>query len=375
MSSIIPFHLPSVTEKEEQYLLASLRSRKLAGDGPFTKRCHEWMRQNLRAEHPLLTHSCTAALEMAALLCDLGPGDEVIMPSFTFVSTANAVALRGAVPVFVDIRPDTLNIDEKKIAAAITAKTKAISVVHYAGVAAEMDTIMALAKQAGLLVMEDAAQGLLATYKGRMLGTLGDFGCLSFHETKNVVSGEGGVLLCRTAESAARAEIVREKGTNRSQFFRGQVDKYTWVDLGSSFLPSDLLAATLLAQLERAKDINGERLRLWRRYNDAFAGLESRGVHRPTVPEGIEHNAHIYYLITRSLEERGRLGMFLKERGVAAPFHYVPLHTSPAGRKFGRAAGDLSQTVDLSDRLIRLPLYAELTDVDTVIAHVLEFYR
>jgi len=370
----IPFHAPTLSDLEKSYVLEALTSGKLAGDGPFTKRCHEWLNANLKSSHTLLTHSCTAALEMAALLCDLKPGDEVIMPSYTFVSTANAVALRGATPVFVDIRPDTLNIDEKKIEAAITSKTRALFIVHYAGVAAEMDTILALAKERRLKVVEDAAQGLMASYKGRPLGTMGDFGALSFHETKNIVSGEGGALITRDEAPAARAEIIREKGTNRSQFFRGQVDKYTWVDLGSSFLPSDLLAALLLAQLERAKEITKVRFTLWSTYHQELKPLESQGIGLPTIPKECEHNAHIFSLITKSLDERTKLISFLKELGIAAPFHYVPLHTSPGGKKFGRAHGDLSQTVDLSERLVRLPLFSTLTNQNQVVEAVLKFY-
>jgi dTDP-4-amino-4,6-dideoxygalactose transaminase len=371
----IPFHTPALSELERTYVLESLASGKLAGDGPFTKRCSTWLCEQLSTQHVLLTHSCTAALEMAALLCDIGPGDEVIMPSFTFVSTANAVALRQAKPVFVEIRSDTLNIDENKIEAAITNKTKAISVVHYAGVSAEMDTILAIAKKHGLKVIEDAAQGLMSSYKGRALGTLGDYGALSFHETKNVVSGEGGALIIRDEEPAARAEIIREKGTNRSQFFRGQVDKYTWVDIGSSFLPSDLLAALLFAQLERAKALTAQRMKIWNFYQDTFRVLESKNIGRPSVPKECEHNAHIYYLMTRNLSERTKLIAHLKERDIQAPFHYVPLHTSPAGKKFGRANGDLSKTVELSERLVRLPLFSNLASEEKVATTVLEFYK
>lgn len=374
MTTPIPFHAPALSALEKSYVLEALSSGKLAGDGPFTKRCHAWLKENLKSPHALLTHSCTAALEMAALLCDLAPGDEVIMPSFTFVSTANAVALRHAVPVFVDIRPDTLNIDENRIEAAITPKTKALFIVHYAGVAAEMDSILAIAKKHNLKVVEDAAQGLMASYKGKPLGTMGDFGALSFHETKNIVSGEGGALITRDDADAARAEIIREKGTNRSQFFRGQVDKYTWTDIGSSYLPSDLLAALLLAQLERAKEITKLRLGLWTLYHEQLASLETKGVRRPTIPKECEHNAHIYSLITKSLDERTKLISFLKDQDIVAPFHYVPLHTSPAGKKFGRCHGDLKQTVDLSERLIRLPLFSNLTNQAKVVDAVLKFY-
>lgn len=371
----IPFHTPALSDLEKSYILESLNSGKLSGDGPFTKRCHAWLQDHLPAKHVLLTHSCTAAIEMAAIICELNPGDEVIMPSFNFVSTANATALRGAIPVFVDIRPDTLNLDEKKIEAAITPKTKAIAVVHYAGVAAEMDAILAIAKKHGLKVIEDAAQGFMASYNGRALGTLGDFGTLSFHDTKNIVSGEGGALITRSDTDAARAEIIREKGTNRSQFFRGQVDKYTWVDIGSSYLPSDILAALLLAQFERGKEITARRMKIWNYYQETFKSLDAKGIRRPTIPKECEHNAHIYQLITRSLDERTRLIAHLKTNGIQAPFHYVPLHTSPAGIKFGRTHGDLTQTVDLSERLIRLPLYSDLHSEARVAEVVLDFFR
>ncbi len=376
-SNLLRFNLPSITEREWAYVRQSLESRHLSGDGGFTHQVHAWLKDNTRSAHALFVHSCTAALEMSALLCNLKPGDEVIMPSFTFVSTANAVVLRGAQPVFVDIRPDTLNIDENKIEAAITPKTKAIFVVHYAGVACEMDSILALAERHKLKVVEDAAQGLMAKYKGRALGAMGDFGCLSFHETKNLVSGEGGALLVRHEELALRAEILREKGTNRSQFFRGQVDKYTWVDVGSSYLPSDLLAALLMAQLERAQEITQQRLKVWEIYHREFISLERHGVRRPFVPSNCEHNAHMYYLITNSLEERTHLIQFLKDLKIQAPFHYVPLHTSPAGRRFSRAHGQLTQTEQLSDRLVRLPLHAELRAEDQarITQAVHDFYQ
>lgn len=371
----VPFHRPALSDLEKSYVLESLASGRLSGDGPFTKKCHAWLQKELNSAHVLLTHSCTAALEMASLLCDLKPGDEVIMPSFTFVSTANAVALRGAIPVFVEMRADTLNIDETKIEAAITPKTKAISVVHYAGVSAEMDAVLAIAKKHDLKVIEDAAQGLLASYKGQALGTIGDFGALSFHETKNIVSGEGGALITRDGEPAARAEIMREKGTNRSQFLRGQVDKYTWVDIGSSFLPSDLLAALLLAQFERAKDITRLRMMIWDFYQNEFKPLQEKGVKLAVIPEGCTHNAHIFRLITTSLEERTDLIAFLSRNGIQAPFHYVPLHSSPGGKKYGRAHGDLKQTTDLSERLVRLPLFSDLTMKEKVVEVVREFYR
>ncbi|HEX5769212.1 MAG TPA: dTDP-4-amino-4,6-dideoxygalactose transaminase, partial [Burkholderiales bacterium] len=311
----------------------------------------------------LLTHSCTAALEMAAILAGIGPGDEVIMPSFTFVSTANAFVLRGAVPVFVDIRPDTLNIDETKIAAAITPRTRAIVPVHYSGVGCEMDAIMTIAAQHGLLVIEDAAQGTLATYKNRALGAIGNLGALSFHETKNIISGEGGALLVNDTRLLERAEIVREKGTNRSQFFRGQVDKYTWVDIGSSYLPGEIIAAFLWAQMEEAQQITARRLALWDRYHAALADLECAGdARRPYVPPECKHNAHMYYLLLPSLEQRAAFIARLKGQEIQAVFHYVPLHSSPMGRKLGRAAGELRHTEELSDRLVRLPFWLGLEE-------------
>lgn len=375
-TSVIPFNVPPLKGREIEYLQEALKSRHLSGDGPFTKRCHKWLEENLGVSKSLLTHSCTAALEMAAILCDLGPGDEVIMPSYTFVSTANAVALRGATPVFVEINPDTLNIDETKIEAAITEKTKAIFPVHYAGVACEMDAIMAIASKYNLLVVEDAAQGLGATYKDKALGTIGHLGALSFHETKNVVSGEGGALLINDPRFHLRAEIIREKGTNRSQFFRGQVDKYTWVDIGSSYLPSELIAAVLLAQLEVAHEITSERMTVWQAYHEGFKDLEAKGfVRRPVTPEHRQMNAHVYFLITRSLDERTKLLKHLKDSGINSVFHYVPLHSSPAGRKFGRTQGDLSLTTDLADRMLRLPLWAGFKEWNRVIDCVHGFYR
>jgi dTDP-4-amino-4,6-dideoxygalactose transaminase len=372
----VPFNRPSLKGRELEYISEALERRHLSGDGPFTKKCHAWLETHLGCPSVLLTHSCTGALEMSMLLDDLKPGDEVIMPSFTFVSTANAVALRGAVPVFVDIRPDTLNIDETLIEAAITPRTRALMIVHYAGVSAEMDTIMEVARRHSLLVCEDAAQGMMARYKGRSLGTIGDLGCLSFHETKNVVSGEGGALLINNERFKLRAEIIREKGTNRSQFFRGQVDKYTWVDIGSSFLPSEILAALLLAQLESAEQITSERVAIWNRYHSAFASLDGRVI-RPTVPADCQHNGHLYYLLASSLEERTRLLAFLKSRGIGSVFHYVPLHSAPAGLRFGRVHGSMALTDSLSERLFRLPLWSGLSsdDVDQVIAAVHEFYR
>lgn len=355
---MIPFNRPYLVGRELEYIAAAHQNGHLSGDGPFTKRCHAWLQERTGASHALLTHSCTAALEMAALLLDLEPGDEVIMPSYTFVSTANAFVLRGAVPVFVDIRPDTLNIDERLIEAAITPRTKAICVVHYAGVACEMDEILDIAERHGLRVVEDAAQAIMSTYKGRPLGALGDFGALSFHETKNIVSGEGGALLCRDRQTGERAEIIREKGTNRSRFFRGQVDKYTWVDVGSSFLPGELTAAFLAAQIEAAEDITRRRLAIWDRYHAWAAPHEAAGrVRRPIVPAHCTHNAHMYYLLLPSLESRQAFIAALKAQGIGAVFHYVPLHSSPAGLEFGRAHGELGVTTSLSERLVRLPLW------------------
>ncbi|MBI5496225.1 MAG: dTDP-4-amino-4,6-dideoxygalactose transaminase [Deltaproteobacteria bacterium] len=371
----VPFNRPFLTGRETAYLQEALQSRSLAGDGPFTRRCHAWLEGYLGARKALLTHSCTAALEMAALLCDLEPGDEVILPSFTFVSTANAIVLRRAVPVFVDIRPDTLNLDENRVEEALTPRTRAVFVVHYAGIAAEMDAFLALGKRHGLRIVEDAAQGVMARYKGKPLGTLGDLGCLSFHETKNLVSGEGGALLVNDDALAQRAEIIREKGTNRAQFFRGQVDKYTWVDIGSSFLPSELVAAMLLAQLEEGAEINASRARAWIAYHTGLADLEASGrLRRPIVPAHVEHNSHLYYVLTASLDERTRLIAHLKARSIQSVFHYVPLHSAPAGRKHGRAVGDLAVTQDTSDRLLRLPMYAGLDDVERVVDAVHAFY-
>lgn len=371
---MIPFNKPYMTGRELEYISQAHAAGHLSGDGPFTRRCHAWLEQRTRARRALLTHSCTAALEMAALLLDLEPGDEVIMPSFTFVSTANAFVLRGAVPVFVDIRPDTLNLDENLVEAAITPRTRAICVVHYAGVGCEMDAIMAIAARHGLAVVEDAAQGILSTYKERPLGSIGHLATLSFHETKNVISGEGGALLVNDARYVVRAEVIREKGTNRSQFFRGQVDKYTWVDIGSSYLPSEILAAFLAAQLEQADTITERRLAIWNAYHAAFADLEAAGrVRRPVIPAHCTHNAHMYYLLLPDLPARTAFIEHLKQAGVGAVFHYIPLHSSPAGRKFGRAATTMSVTDDTSDRLVRLPLWLPDLAVERVIAGVREF--
>ena len=375
---MIPFNVPPCTGNEMKYIGEAVASHKICGDGQFTKKCSAWMEERFNAHKVLLTTSGTTALDMASLLCELQPGDEVILPSFTFSSTANAFVNYGAKLVFVDIRPDTMNIDETKIEAAITDRTKAIVVMHYAGVACEMDTIMAIARKHRLLVIEDAAQAVMSSYKGKALGTIGDFGCYSFHETKNYSMGEGGAILINTPEYVERAEILREKGTDRARFFRGQVDKYTWVDLGDSFLPSELNAAYLWAQLEMADEINEDRLSSWKSYYDAFADLKKKGlVTLPAVPEGCVHNAHMFYLKCRDLEERTALISFLKERDILAVFHYVPLHSAPAGLRFGRFSGEDVYTTRESDRLVRLPLYYGLTadDQAKVIRAVRDFYR
>lgn len=355
---MIPFNKPFMTGRELWLIAQAHANGHLSGDGQFTKRSHAWLEQRTGAQCALLTHSCTAALEMSALLLDLQPGDEVIMPSYTFVSTANAFVLRGAVPVFVDVREDTLNLDERLLEAAITPRTRAICVVHYAGVACEMDAILAIAERHGLAVVEDAAQAILSSYKGRPLGTIGDLGALSFHETKNIISGEGGALLCRDARFAERSEIVREKGTNRSRFFRGQVDKYTWVDVGSSFLPGEITAAFLCAQIEEADQITARRLAIWDRYHAWAAGHEAAGrLRRPIAPAHCTHNAHMYYLLLPSLEARTRFIQQMREAGVQTVFHYIPLHSSPAGQALGRTHGSMAITDDISDRLVRLPLW------------------
>lgn len=338
---MIPFNVPPYVGTELDYIREAVRARKISGDGAFTRRCSEWLEQRFHVPRALLTTSCTAALDMALLLCDLQPGDEVILPSYTFSSTANAAVLAGAKLVFADIRPDTMNLDETKLEAAITERTRVILAVHYAGVACEMDTILAIARRHGLKVVEDAAQGVMSTYKGRALGTLGDFGCYSFHETKNYSMGEGGALLIRDPAYTERAEILREKGTNRSKFYRGQVDKYTWVDFGDSYLPSELNAAYLWGQLERAEEINRDRLRSWQAYEKALRPLEKAGkLELPVIPEGCVHNGHMFYVKCRDLEERTALIAWLKERGITAVFHYVPLHSAPAGTKFGRFHGE-----------------------------------
>ncbi|MBI5136224.1 MAG: dTDP-4-amino-4,6-dideoxygalactose transaminase [Nitrospirae bacterium] len=357
------FNQPFLTGRELGYIQDALHNGVLAGDGPYTKRCGRWLEEYVGCRKALLTHSCTAALEMAAILSGVGPGDEVIMPSYTFVSTANAFVLRGAVPVFVDIRPDTLNLDETLIEAAITPRTKAIVPVHYAGVGCEMDAIMDIARRHDLIVIEDAAQGVLAEYRGRPLGGIGHLAAFSFHETKNLMSGEGGALLVNDDRFVDRAEIIWEKGTNRRQFFRGQVDKYTWVDVGSSFLPSELVAAFLLAQLEDGRAITDRRLAAWNAYHAAFEGMERAGdLRRPIIPGHCVHNAHMYYLLLPTMARRDLLLKTLNDQGIKAVFHYVPLHDAPAGRRHGRPHGDLARTVDLSGRLLRLPLWVGLPD-------------
>lgn len=357
----LPFNFPHMTGKELSYIAESHFNGMLAGDGPFTKRCHEWLERYTGGYKALLTHSCTAALEMSALLLDIQPGDEVIMPSYTFVSTANAFVLRGAVPVFVDIREDTLNLNERLIEEAITPRTRAIVPVHYAGVACEMDSIMAIAKRRNLRVVEDAAQGVMATYKGRALGSIGDLAAFSFHETKNVISGEGGALIVNDPALSARAEIIREKGTDRSRFFRGEVDKYTWQEVGSSFLPGEIVAAFLWAQLEEADRITRERLESWQRYHELVEPLEKKGaIRRPVIPSECQHNAHMYYILTESAEERQRILEEFKRHNIMAIFHYVPLHSSPGGRRYGRASGSLEVTVRQSECLVRLPLWVGL---------------
>jgi dTDP-4-amino-4,6-dideoxygalactose transaminase len=359
----IPFNKPFMTGKELWYIAQAHAAGHLAGDGHFTEKCSAWLRARTGAREALLTHSCTGALEMAALLAGISPGDEVIMPSFTFVSTANAFVLRGATPVFVDIRPDTLNIDESQIEEAITPRTKAIVPVHYAGVACEMDAISDIARRHNLLVIEDAAQGVMSTYKGRPLGSIGHMSALSFHETKNIISGEGGALLINDPRFIERAEIIREKGTNRSQFFRGETDRYTWVDIGSSYLPGEILAAFLWAQMEEAEVITRRRMALWETYHRWLASSERAGrVRRPVIPKDRWHNAHMYYLLLPDLETRSRFIEALRRQGIGTVFHYVPLHSSPMGRKHGRCSGDLANTTSASERLVRLPLWLGLED-------------
>ena len=373
----IPFNQPFTTGFEFGYIQQAIDNGCLSGNGEFTKRCHARLEAEVCCHKALLTHSCTGALEMAAILAGIQPGDEVIMPSYTFVSTANAFVLRGGVPVFVDIRPDTLNIDESQIEAAITPQTKAIAPVHYGGVGCEMNTILDLAHHHGLVVIEDAAQGFAAKYQDRVLGSMGHLATLSFHETKNVISGEGGALLINDPRLIERAEIIWEKGTNRSQFFRGMVDKYSWVDIGSSYLPSEIIAAFLWSQLEQAEAITRSRLQIWRHYHEGLEGLEARGVlRRPIIPADCEHNGHLYYILLPDLETRTALIDFLKLLGINAVFHYVPLHSAPAGQRFARTSGELPHTVELSNRLLRLPLFPDLTSdqVDQVIDAVDKFF-
>jgi dTDP-4-amino-4,6-dideoxygalactose transaminase len=373
----IPFNRPCVAGSELEYVGAAIEAGQTSGDGPFTKRCQQLLESRFGAAKAMLTTSCTAALEMAALLCNLGPGDEVVLPSYTFVSTANAIVLRGATPVFVDVRSDTLNLDERLIEDALTPRTRAIWPVHYAGVACEMDEIMAVARRHGLMVVEDAAQGVFASYRGRWLGTIGDLGCYSFHETKNFSCGEGGALLVNSERFSHRAEILREKGTNRSQFLRGQVDKYTWVDVGSSFLPSDILAAFLLGQLEQMEGITAKRRAIFESYGQLFAPLADRELVRlPVVPGHCRTNYHMFYMLTADIDERSALIEHLKNAGILAVFHYVPLHTSPFGRSMGWREGMLPVSEQASARLVRLPVYFDMTEAEVcdVVRAVYDFF-
>ena len=376
---MINFNVPPYAEKAMDYIRECVENQKICGDGPYTKKCNEWIEDKTGTAKCLLTTSCTHATELAALLLpEIGPGDEVIMPAYTFVSTADAFVLRGAVPVFVDIRPDTMNIDDRLREEAVTERTKAIVPVHYAGVACEMDTIMDIAARHHLAVIEDAAQGIMSAYKGKALGTIGDFGCFSFHETKNYSMGEGGALLIRDERNVEAAEIIREKGTNRSKFYRGQIDKYTWINYGSSYLPSDMNAAYLYAQLEIAEEINDARLNIWNRYYENLAPLAEAGkIELPVVPEGCVHNGHMFYLKARDIEERTALIAYLKDNGIHAVFHYVPLHTAPAGLKFGRFHGEDRYTTRESERLLRLPMYygLELGQVEYICETLGKFYR
>ena len=375
---MINFNVPPFTGNEMEYIKKAVENQKICGDGEFTKKCNAWIEQKTGTPKCLLTTSCTHATELAALLSEIKEGDEVIMPSYTFVSTADAFVLRGAVPVFVDIRPDTMNIDENLIEAAITNKTKAIAPVHYAGVACEMDKIMELAKKYNLCVIEDAAQGIMSSYKGKALGTIGDFGCFSFHETKNYSMGEGGALLIQDKAHVEEAEIIREKGTNRSKFYRGQIDKYTWVNFGSSYLPSDMNAAYLYAQLELAEEINDARLACWNRYYENLKGLQEKGlIELPVVPEGCVHNAHMFYIKVKDIEVRTALIDYLKSQGIMSVFHYIPLHTAPAGLKYGRFHGEDKYTTRESERLTRLPMFYGLTleQVEHICEKVGEFFK
>ena len=374
---MIPFNVPPYVGVEEKYVKEAIRNHKICGDGEFTRKCSTWFEEKTKSKKVLLTTSCTHATEMAALLSDIHQGDEVIMPSFTFVSTADAFVLRGAIPVFVDIRPDTMNIDENLIEAAITDKTRAIVPVHYAGVGCEMDKIMQIANKYHLLVIEDAAQGVLSKYKGKYLGTIGDYGCYSFHETKNYSMGEGGAILIRDAKNIEEAEIIREKGTNRSKFFRGQIDKYTWVSAGSSYLPSELNAAYLYGQLENAQLIFDSRMNAWNMYAECLKDLADAGyIELPTIPKECEHNAHMFYIKCKDLAERTKLIDFLKEKGVNSVFHYIPLHSSPAGMKYGRFHGEDNYTTQGSERLLRLPMYYNIqrNDINYVGSCVKQFY-
>ena len=374
---MINFNVPPCVDQAFEYIRQAVENQKICGDGEFTKKCNAWIEENTGCKKALLTTSCTHATELAALLADIQPGDEVIMPAYTFVSTADAFVLRGAIPVFVDIRPDTMNIDETKIEAAITDRTKAIVPVHYAGVSCEMDVIMDIAKRYQLYVIEDAAQGIMSTYKGQALGTFGEFGCFSFHETKNFSMGEGGAILLRDEKYVEAAEIFREKGTDRSKFYRGQVDKYRWVDFGSSYLPSDMNAAYLWAQLEKAQEIADARLAIWNQYHEELQILQEKGkLELPYVPEHCTHNAHMFYVKAKDLEERTALIDFLKQNDILAVFHYVPLHTAPAGLKYARFHGEDVYTTRESDRLIRLPLYygLEAEKVTYICEKVKEFY-
>lgn len=375
---MIHFNVPPFTGNEIEYIRKAIDNHKICGDGEFTKKCNAELEKIFSPSKVLLTTSGTSALEMAAVLCDVKPGDEVIMPSYTFCSTADAFVQRGATIVFVDVRPDTMNIDEKKIEKAITDKTKVIVPVHYAGVACEMDTIMDIARRHNLLVVEDAAQAIFSTYKGKLCGTIGDFGCLSFHETKNLSMGEGGAIIINHEKDYEDAEILREKGTNRSKFFRGQIDKYTWVNYGSSYLPSDMNAAYLYAQIEKKDEIQNSRLAIWNKYYEVFKELEDAGkIRLPIIPQDCVHNAHMFYFITKSLDERSRFIKYMKDNDVLCVFHYIPLHSAPAGIKFGRFDGQDEVTTEYSERLVRLPLYYGLTEEDhnKVIDLVLKYFN
>jgi dTDP-4-amino-4,6-dideoxygalactose transaminase len=374
----IPFNKPHLTSRETKYIRQAHLLGKLAGDGYYSKNCQTWIENKFNVQKSLLTHSCTAALEMMSILVDIKPGDEIIMPSFTFSSTANAVVLRGGVPVFIDIREDTKNIDESLIEEAINKKTKAIFVVHYAGVACEMDIILRIAKKHKLIVLEDAAQGFLSKYKEKYLGTIGDLGAYSFHETKNIISGEGGSLLINNPSYTKRAEIIREKGTNRSQFFRGEVDKYTWVDIGSSYLPGEVIAAFLMAQLEQTEKITNKRIRVWNKYHTSLKDLEDKGfITRPFVPDNSEHNAHLYSILVKNPAIREKVISYLKRKGIMAIFHYIPLHSSPAGKKYGRFMGTMRNTDRVSSTLIRLPLFYDITnsEVEYVVKSLYNYFK